>query len=678
MITALFVEPGHLATEAQTEAMQRVRQALEGRVRCVDAQLDETSMVALGTVPVDLVVVEAQHVTDEVMLKLGRVSAACPDCVTLCVATEEAAERAQAEGSLNPDYWLILPATELQLGSQLDAILSNCGARSLTRSIGAVAGGMLQGTSTTGALTAPSAPMQRSESALYRTVGRLTGSFDTEQLLSAYCDAVHEITQCVSYCLLWQDLRGREFRVARAEGLSPVVQEICRFAPTDPLPAWMQRNRAIVMRDLLGDEAESGTVKREMDLCGGVLAVPLFCQGILRGVMLVGPKIIGVPYFAGDAEALFVLSANAAAAVRQAELHCELEARNNYIDQVLSSMESGIVTINPEARVMVCNPYAADVLRLKRDAVISRDLRALPSPLGDFLYSCLTYGEERTREEVAILGGQTCLRVTSRRLLGPDGALMGSMLLIEDVTAEKALAEERRRAERSDVIGQVVARFAHEIKNPLATIHTFAELLPTRVDDPEFQAFWSEHVRSDVNRLNDLVGKMVSLAEQPLSRREMVAVADLLQQAQRRVESLDPGSEGKIAISASGDLPPVQVDAGVMSAALSHLLRFALGERHGPVKVEAALREGPAGEQPVAITIRSRRSSAIGGTDPGGLLDPTYVMEHPDIDLGPSASQRLVESQGGALEVLHDGDEMIFRISLIPAREPATGQLAGE
>jgi nitrogen-specific signal transduction histidine kinase len=673
MITALIVEPGHLSTEAQSEATLRVRRALAGRVRVLDTCLEELSQASLSTLPVDLVVFEAQHVTDEVLLRLAQVRGACPECVTTCVATEEAAERAQAEGALTPDYWLILPATDLQLTAQMDAILATCKARP-SRAMTAMGGGLAPG-SGGGGLMSPNGSLQRSESALYRTVGRLTGSFDTEQLLSAYCDAVHEMTQCVSYCLLWQDLRGREFRVARAEGLSPVVQEICRFAPTDPLPAWMQRNRAIAVRDVLGDGLDASAVVREMDLCGGVLAVPLFCQGVLRGVMVVGPKVIGAPYYASDAETLFVLSANAAAAVRQAELHGELEARNNYIDQVLSTMESGIVTINPEGRVLVCNPYAADVLRLKRDAVISRDLRALPSPLGDFLYSCLTYGEERTREEVVVLGGQATLRVSARRLLGADGSLIGSMLLLEDVTAEKALAEERRRAERSDVIGQVVARFAHEIKNPLATIHTFAELLPTRVDDPEFQAFWSEHVRTDVNRLNDLVGKMVSLAEQPLSRREMVGVGDLVQMAVRRVESLDPAAEGKITTGVHGDIPSVQVDASVMSAALSHLLRFALGERHGPVRVEAHLQEGPKGEQPVSIQIRSRRP-AMTGADPGSLLDPTYVMEHPDIDLGPSASQRLVESQGGALEAFHDGDEMVFRVSLIPVHGPVVGQPA--
>ena len=269
---------------------------------------------------------------------------------------------------------------------------------------------------------------------------------------------------------------------------------------------------------------------------------------------------------------------------------------------------------------------------------------------------------------VAILAGTRELRIWTRRLLDQEGQLMGSMLLVEDISAERALAQEKRKAERNEVISQIVARFAHELKNPLATIRTFTELLPQRYDDPEFRDFWSEHVRRDVHRLDDLVNKLVSIADPPETTRELVDVSELLQLAVERVLLLDEQAAQRIETIANGALPPIHVDTNTMAAALAHLLRYSVGPGHQSVTVKAEMQPGPEGEQPVAIYIRAPVDQ-MEGLDPRSVFEPSYVIDHPDIDLGPSASQRLIESQGGALDAYRDKDEMVFRISLIPAAQ---------
>lgn len=665
MITAVLLSGGG-SDDSSRPSQSQFRGALRRLAVVVEVDVEHHPTQALGGLPVDLIALETEYLTEPMAQALGSLQIAYPGAVTLCAVPQEVAERARIEGTLTPDFWVILPASDLQLRTQLETVAAYVSAgvnRALTRSDASLSrtqsGGLVAGASVGGHMTRP-------ESALYRMVGRMTGSFDADNLLGAFCEAVHEMTGCVSYCLLWQQPNSREFRIIRAEGLPPILHEMCRFAPTDPLPSYLQRNRGIVIRDNLADSPERAAVLRELDLCGGLLAIPMFSQGVLRGILTVGPKALGTPYHASEAEALFVLSANAANAARQAELHRELEGRNAYIDQVLFTMESGVVTIDLDARIRVCNPYAARILRLNGAGVIGRDLRSLPAPLGDYLYSCLSYGEERSREEIAVLGGQAILRVSTRRLLAANGALMGSMLLVEDLTLERALAAERRRSDRNEVIGQVVARFAHELKNPLVTIHTFAELLPSRLEDPEFLQFWSEHVMHDVHRLDDLVAKLVSLSEQPPSNRQIVDVAQVVRMAIERVAALDSQAPELIQSSINGDLPAVQVDAEVLSAALSHLLRYGLGPEHQPVRVEASLQPGPEGEQPLAIFIRTT-NNRTDPEEPIRLLDPSWVLDHPEIDLGPSASQRLVESQGGALVVYQDKGELVFQISLIPA-----------
>jgi nitrogen-specific signal transduction histidine kinase len=663
MITAVLLS-------SQGEWIGRLRTVLRKHAAVLELSPEMVPTMALGSLPMDLVVIEAEYLTDAISAAVAQLKAAHPESVTVCVSAEDAAEQAQADGTLAPDFWIIVPATDLQLRSQIEMVVTFADSArqrttmpSSSQSSGAFSAGPAS-------LAPPSAAhVSRPESALYRMIGRMTGSVDTDYLLSTYCDAVHEMTQCVSYCLLWQHPGDSEFRMTRSQGLSPMVQELCRLAPSDPLPVWLQRGRGIISRDALVELGDGGPVLRELDMCGGVLAVPLFCEGVLRGIMAVGPKAIGTPYLVSEAEALFVLSANMATAVRQAELHQELQSRNRYIDQVLSSMESGLVTIGADKKILVCNPYAARVLRLTRENLVGSELRSLPAPLGDYLYSCLAYDDERSREVLSVWGGQVTLRVATRRLTDHAGAVMGSMMLLEDITAERELADERRNVERNEIIHQVVARFAHELKNPLATIHTFAELLPTRVDDPEFQQYWSDYVRRDVHRLDDLVAKLVSLSEQPASNRQVVGLPELVRLAVARLALLDDAAPSFVVSTLEDNLPPVHVDTSVMAAALSHLLRHGLGRRRKPVVVNAEVSGDPDGTQPIAIYVRASDENAD-VDEPQRLLDPSYVLDHPDIDLGPSASQRLIESQGGVLEAYHDGGDIVFRISLsqAPAR----------
>ncbi len=654
----------------------RVRSVLADGGTVLDVDPRELAAAVPASVSVDLACFEIQHLTDRATALVALFRSLHPESRVVCLAPEEVVQRARAEGALDPDFWVIMPAGDLQLATQVEAVVAAVAAgRNAPLGVPGLAAALERGTAA--AVISDTSHGSVPESVLYRTIGRMTGSWDLAQLLGAYCDAVHELAQCVSYCLLWQAPGADRFALARSQGLPPVVEEVFRPGPDDPLPTWLQRHRGIITRDALVLAPEGAGALRQLELCGGVLAFPLFSQAVLRGFMVVGPKAIGSPYLASEAETLFMLSANAAAAARQVELHRELENRNNYIDQVLSAMESGVLTADLDGRLCVCNPYASRVLRLPAGPVTGRSLRELPAPLGDYLYAGLRHGEERTREEVVVFGGQVFLRVSTRCLGTPPDAPIGSVLLLEDVTAERALAEERRKVERSDIISQVMARFAHEIKNPLATIHTFAELLPERAQDPEFRQFWSDHVKRDVTRLDDLVAKLVSLSEPPAAHLEAVEIADLLRLATERVAALDDTGAACVEARVARGLPTVRVDTDVMVPAIAHLLRYGQGPDHQNVTVEAQLESASAGRQAVTILVRAHHGTPR-GDPPHQLLDPSYVLDHPEIDLGPSASQRLIESQGGGLTADVEDDDIVFRIALAPAAGTDTAALAKE
>ena len=84
------------------------------------------------------------------------------------------------------------------------------------------------------------------------------------------------------------------------------------------------------------------------------------------------------------------------------------------------------------------------------------------------------------------------------------------------------LEEQRRRAERVAESGALSAGIAHEIKNPLVAIRTFAELLPERYDDKEFREQFGDVMIREIARIDKLIDRLRGLAPKTDRQRTLV------------------------------------------------------------------------------------------------------------------------------------------------------------
>jgi signal transduction histidine kinase len=88
-------------------------------------------------------------------------------------------------------------------------------------------------------------------------------------------------------------------------------------------------------------------------------------------------------------------------------------------------------------------------------------------------------------------------------------------MVFGDITHLKELEADKRRAERLASFGSLASGIAHEIKNPLVAIRTFAELLPDRYSDEDFRSGFAEIVVKEITRIDDLVARLRGLAAPP-------------------------------------------------------------------------------------------------------------------------------------------------------------------
>ncbi len=93
---------------------------------------------------------------------------------------------------------------------------------------------------------------------------------------------------------------------------------------------------------------------------------------------------------------------------------------------------------------------------------------------------------------------------------------------------KELLQEEVNRSERLKAVATFASGMAHEIKNPLTSIKTFAEYLPKKKNDAEFLNKFSKIVSGEVNRIDSLVHQLLDFAKPAPLKLQSIDIHSLL------------------------------------------------------------------------------------------------------------------------------------------------------
>jgi two-component system NtrC family sensor kinase len=305
-----------------------------------------------------------------------------------------------------------------------------------------------------------------------------------------------------------QDIRGE-----LEEERSPGVLEV------PSLMMLTERAAVPVVRDELGHlgtPSDVAYLTAEFERLGGEVVIPLRVEGEVTAFITVGAKLSGDPFYQHDIEFLTTIGHQASIALRRAQLYEEVMWIKEYNESILRHMESGVVVVTHGGIITMVNEAAGRMLEVKPgDAIGGRTTEMLPQPLDDVLAHTLTGNMVYTNHEAALklASGRVLPVVLSTSILHwENGEPGGAILVCNDLSRLKELEEDKRRTERLAAIGMFVSGIAHEIRNPLVVIKTFAELLPEQFDDPEFRQTFTKVALQEVGRIDNLVQRLRGLA----------------------------------------------------------------------------------------------------------------------------------------------------------------------
>lgn len=427
------------------------------------------------------------------------------------------------------------------------------------------------------------------------------------------------------------------------------------FAVHDPLVRWLDRQAHLVCRAHLPHVAiprERLLLQHALDAVGAEVILPLPGQQGLLGWILAGHRITGLPFASRDLADLAVMGEYVATLLDNALLYTEVAVQKTLAENLLETVPIGIVAASEDGTVRWFNRAAEAILDLPAADTVNRPVEQAGSHPADLLRRALAGSPPAGPVLWTDPATRRALRASVHRV-GRDGAHLGAMLLLTDVTRERLLREQQEELERHAFWNDLAAAMSHEIRNPLVAISTFAQLLPERYTDEEFRQQFHDVVTAEVQRLNTIITQINGFAHPPAPVLRDVAPVHLVEQATERARHLLPGGALPIEVQIEPNLPRLTADEPSLADGLAHLLVNAceaVSGRPGGKVVLHARRTGAVGAGALAFAV-SDNGPGIPADMRDKLFSPFGTTKPRGLGLGLPLAQRAAVDHGGRIEV---------------------------
>lgn len=303
-------------------------------------------------------------------------------------------------------------------------------------------------------------------------------------------------------------LTTMEYTSVRGESPGKVFnhEPLLSYAETHPGP--------IVLENLLHVRPNETKARVAMQLAevDAHLCLPLRAGLGIVGLLTLGIKDSHEIYSSEDLVVFRALAGPLGTAVENARLYNKLGDLNLHLTEVLSRMREGVIAVDADGKITTVNQSAQAILG---NVQLGQSMESLTPEVAQILRITLrdqrgisdfeTRIPSREGEPIPVL-------LSSSALESRDHQRSGAMAMIYDLAQIKKLEQNVQRADRLSSIGTMAAGMAHEIKNPLVSIKTFTQLLPTRYEDEDFRNTFSAVVPVEVERINTIVTRLLDFA----------------------------------------------------------------------------------------------------------------------------------------------------------------------
>jgi two-component system, NtrC family, nitrogen regulation sensor histidine kinase NtrY len=337
-----------------------------------------------------------------------------------------------------------------------------------------------------------------------------------------------------------------------------------------------------------------------------------------------------------------------------------LERRRRYIETVLESLPTGVISIDESRRITLANAAFSRMFFLERSEFVS-PAALVDLPLRDVLPADVLadiepllrradrMGITAANMELTLPRAKLNIAITVSALLhAAEG--VGYVLVFEDLS-------DLLRAQKQAAWREVARRVAHEIKNPLTPIALSAERIErhlTRGSAPDAASLdiirsCAETIRNAVETVRSLVDEFSVLARFPASRPQPASLNNLVEGAlimfNGRMDGINLRTE------LANDLPAVMADPEAIKRAVANLVDNAAESMQDAIVKEITISTSLVASREAIELIVSDTGQGVSRDVKERLFLPYFSTKQRGTGLGLAIVSRIVEDHHGSIRV---------------------------
>ena len=404
---------------------------------------------------------------------------------------------------------------------------------------------------------------------------------------------------------------------------------------------------------------------------------PCRVKGEVIAVLGVGRKDGLDPLNSEEVDTLKTLAAQAATAImngrlyqRLAEKAEELRGLKEYNENILESLDSGIVVLDLDGRVVRWNRAMEGLYGRARAEVLGQPLDAVfPEAFLEALRGSLVLGGHDQIANVYKLhlpaadGRSQMVNLAVAPFQAAPGERCGTILILDDITARIRLEEQLQHAEKMASVGLLAAGVAHEVNTPLAGISSYTQLLRGQLEENDPRQQVLEKIEKQSFRAAKIINGLLNFSRSSGTEFEQVDVNKVLADVLALVEHQLDGSRIRVRRELAESLPPVRGNENRIQQVFFNLI---LNARDAMPSGGWLTLRTHADEETVVVEVGDT-GHGIRREHIRRIYDPFFTTKGigKGTGLGLSVSYGIVQEHGGAIFVESDpGQGTTFQVAL--------------
>ncbi len=509
-------------------------------------------------------------------------------------------------------------------------------------------------------------------SVLADTVSAVSSTLDLEVLQEKILDVMLGLTHSSIGAVMLPDEERQSLRVMASRGFKPNAVDGLVVPMGQGTIGKVFATGKLAVRNNLPPDPRAGDTYVDGDSPRTQVIMPLKAKGEVQGVTITASTHT-YAYTQDEIDLLYSLCHEMAVAIVNVELYQKsqktlewLSETQEYTSRFIEEMLAGVTVINAEGEVIYFNKEAGELTGLKPEEVLGLniDLFERGSEGGKYdvltsfkpiLAGCLKEDLVLNRREVVVNqpdGHQTTFSYNAFPLHRRKGGNMGSAVVFVDVTQVKEMEARLRQQDHLSILGQMSAKIAHEVKNPLFAIQGLVDELE-KSEMGEEQNRLAELIRKEAALCSQWISGMLTFVRAPvqvgpdcMTRQSLGAtlhqlLADFTRQnavnGLKIVEDMEP------------DLPPVRASADQFRHIFSNLFENALNAMGEQGILTVRAHSGDNGYCEVRV---EDNGSGIPEEALPHIYDPFFTTTDGGTGLGLSIVQKIMLDIGGKIEVV--------------------------